>query len=380
MKKFALALISFIIILSACACGDPVREEPPKPIEEVFDITNSEHINWFGRVFHDEENGQMFFNNTVSGFEVNFFGTVLSAEIYAQGGARGNCFLSVLIDGDIEPENAIRLELDNGTKTYNLVELEEGLHTVKVLRSTEIQEAAESALISLETDGQFYTPPKKPERKIEYYGASSNCGFGSLSNDKDDSFTTDTECGVSSFTYYTSALLGAQSSAFCASGFGLGIGGTKNLISKYDCYTIYSDEKWDFNNYIPDVVVINLGFNDQKTFGSSGTPLYSERRQEFKIKLKDFIRNLMMQYPDAYYYVTYGIWGEYQIYDLYIDCVKELNDEGREKVVTFSLYRPKADELGASYHANWTAHKKMAQLLAKDINERLNWGVKLEAA
>jgi hypothetical protein len=379
MKRFLFLVISLCITLSFFAgCNNNSQvEEPPVPIEEEFDITDSSHINWYGRVWYDEENKYMFFNNTVSGFEVNFRGTTLTAEIHAEGGARGNCFLTILVDKDIEPENAIRLELQNGTATYKLVELPEGLHTVKVLRSTEIQEAQVSALVSLETDGSFYTPPKKPGRKIEYYGASSNCGFGSLGNDADETFTTDTECGVHAFTYYTSALLKAQSSAFCASGYGLGVGGTKNLIEKYDRYTIYSDKVWDFTNYIPDVVVINLGYNDQKTFGSSGTPLYNERRQLFKTKLKEFIRNLNMQYPDAYFYVTYGIWGEYQIFDLYQECVKELNDEGRDKVIAFQLYKPVAGELGASYHANWKAHKKIALMLARDINNRLGWGEKI---
>lgn len=370
-----LLLCSVLILFGGC--GDTEKEEPSVPIEGEFDITSSSHINWFGRVWYDEENSYMRFDNTISGFEVNFKGTTLTATILAQGGAKGNCFLSILVDKKIEPEDAIRLELQNGTETYQLVNLSEGLHTVKVLRSTEIQEAQISALISLETDGSFYTPPKKPERKIEFYGASSNCGFGSLGNDPDEAFSTDTECGVSSFSYYTAALLKAQSNAFCASGYGLGIGGTKNLIAKYDRYTIYSDMNWDFSNYIPDVVVINLGFNDQKTFGGSGTPLYYERRQEFKTKLKEFIRNLNMQYPDAYFYVTYGIWGEYQIYDLYQECVNELKEEGRDKVIAFQLYRPAAGELGASYHANWKAHKKIATMLARDINNRLGWGEKI---
>jgi hypothetical protein len=340
LKEFMLGVFSLCLLLSLFSGCNTVREEPPVPIEGDFDFTNSGHINWYGRVWYDEENKYMRFDNTVSGFEVNFKGTTLTATFFSQGGARGNCFLSILVDRDIEPENAIRLELENGTASYQLVNLSEGIHTVKVLRSTEVQEAQISALISLETDGVFYTPPKKPQRKIEYYGASSNCGFGSLGNDPDASFSTDNQCGVSSFTYYTSALLKAQSSAFCASGYGLGVGGTKNLIEKYDRYTIYSNMEWDFSNYVPDVVVINLGFNDQKTFGGS-------------------------------------IWGEYQIFDLYQECVSELNEEGREKVIAFQLYKPVAGELGDSYHANWKAHKKIALLLAKDINNRLGWGEKI---
>lgn len=377
MKKIALILLSVLFLCNMFISGcqkEQVEEDLPKLIEDEFDIKNEEHINWYGRVYFDRINQAMRFDNTISGFEINFFGTTLDAEIVAQGGANGNCWVSIFVDKEKEPEKAIALELQNGRKTYTLVSgLENKLHTVKVLRRTEINHANVSGLISLTTDGNFYTPPKKPERKIDYYGASSMCGFGSIGEKSDLTFTTDTEDGVSAFSYYTSALLNAQSNVFCASGWGLGVNKTSSISAIYNQYTIFNKQEWDFEKYVADAVVINLGYNDQKTFGSSGTAIYAERQAQFKTLLKEFVRKLSMHYPDAYIYVTYGIWAEYQIYDLYDNTIQELNDDGYTKVIAFKLYTPGVREIGSGYHAHWTAHKKMAVELAQDIKERLKW-------
>lgn len=67
MKKILSVIMLSVFALPVFgACGGPAeKEEPPVLIEEEFDITNSGHINWYGRVWYDEENEYMLFNNTV---------------------------------------------------------------------------------------------------------------------------------------------------------------------------------------------------------------------------------------------------------------------------------------------------------------------------
>ena len=374
---YLLAIIISITLFSSCNDKANTIEEKPVEITEQFDFTNSNHINWFGRTYLSDEN-EMNFNNTISGFELNFYGTQLTAEITAQGGASGKCWLAIFIDKETDPQLATALELKDGTNSYKLVEgLNEDIHTIKVLRRTEIQFAPISALKSISCDGKFYTPPKKETRKIDYYGASSNCGYGSLGETDDLNFSTDTEDGTSAFSYYASTMLNAQSNVFCASGWGLGVSTTRSIPNVFEQYTINNKTNWNFENYVADVVVINLGYNDQKTFGSSGTQLYLDKREEFKELLLDFCRKIYMYYPDSYIYISYGIWSEYQIYDLYQEVVKELNDEGKTKVIAFKLYTPKttasSKEIGSVYHASYVAHKKMAEGLSADIKEKMGW-------
>jgi len=374
-----LSLIMFLPLVSLCSCADESESEYlPVEIAEKFDIFDYSHINWFGRVFKNEETGEMEFNNTISGFEVNFYGTSLTAEIAAQGGAGGFCFLSVFLDGETDPQKASALELKNGTYSYTLTSgLSEDLHTVKVLRRTEIKEANLSALISLSCDGKFYTPPEKSARKIDCYGASSICGYGNLGEPDDLTFTTAAEDGTSAFTYYTAAALGAQANAFCASGWGLGVGSTSSISDLFERYSILNGTPWNFDSYVPDVVIINLGYNDSKQFGTSGTQKYTDSREQFKTLLVDYLRKLYMYYPDSFIYVTYGIWAEYQIYDLYREAVKTLNDEGKKNIIAYKLYTPTAasgeSEIGSCYHASYRGHKKMADALSSDIKERLGW-------
>ena len=175
LKKFLLGAVCASMCLGMVACGgtedpgndpggtgsaNPPAQEPVK-IEEPFDFNNEEHINWYGRTYVDEGNGEHWFNHSASGFEVTFKGTTLTAQFRATNyTGTWNPVLGVYVDGESEPKNATVISLTEQKTTVALAEgLPEGLHTVKVLKRSEGQ-SSENSLIELTTDGDFYTPPK----------------------------------------------------------------------------------------------------------------------------------------------------------------------------------------------------------------------------
>ena len=164
-------------------------------------------------------------------------------------------YVSILID-DIRYDFPVNEEL----KVINM-SLPYGKHDIKILKRTESSVSHVSILL-----------------KIEYYGDSITCGYGSIGDDPLLGFTTATESFLDGYAYLTAKLLDADYSAICVSGFpiyksrwneGFPIESVADMISISD----YSEDMtfdtaipWDNNKFIPDIVVVNLGTNDCSYF------------------------------------------------------------------------------------------------------------------
>lgn len=234
-------------------------------------------------------------NNIGSGFEVKFYGTSLDATLNGWYGAwYGKTMISILVDGETDTSKK-KMTLTYGTTdtTYNLVKnLPMGEHTVKVLKRTE-GISTEMSLVDISTDGYFKKVDKTPKLKIEVYGDSITAGYGNLRGNIADTTSSQYQNGLQTYATYAASELGAEINVQARTGLGLYTAG--NIEKGYNCVDIYNYDtfegvyEWNMNDYIPDIVIINLGTND-----SWNTPIFNS--ETYMSEYMNFIYNLVEIY------------------------------------------------------------------------------------
>ncbi|HIR22533.1 MAG TPA: hypothetical protein IAB32_01940 [Candidatus Scatosoma pullicola] len=363
------------VLLFAAGCGGGGQSESALPVGEISGsaLLSSPYVNWYGRDYADEEKGAVMFNYSAAGFETSFEGTSLSATMYGadSGEGYGNTFLSVFVDGEEKV-----LELSDGNGDYVLCEgLDAGRHTVKVVKRTELQFTS-AGLVSLETDGHFLPAPEKPELKFEFFGDSITCGYGAVSEIGEKGFKTATEDALSTYAYLTAEHFGAQSNFICYSGWYISksVTGTTDgdIGAVYDKYSKDNRAAWDFSSYVPDVVVVNIGANDENYINLCAAEgnTKGERMQYFDEQYTAFVKDLRAVYPEAYIFLVTGMLGESTVPNTILSIGESLAMDGDDRIFATTLYaRDNPSELGADGHPSAAAHEKAAAELIGFIEE-----------
>lgn len=357
-------------------------------------LVNQRKIKPIGRT-HIKDN-KFFMNFSGSGVTFKTRGEKLIIKFYAtKFDDKNSCpFVSVLID-----DTRIDYKVDEEHKVIE-IPMSSSIHNVTILKRTEtsvsflaIEEIIVDEFIALEEENKF---------KIEFYGDSLTCGFGNLSNNPEDKFSTESESFLDSYAYLLSQKLNADYSAICVSGFpiyksrwneGFPIDSVADMISICD----YSEDMkmetsvpWDNSKFIPNLVVVNLGTNDCSYFtegqkwvddliakyGSFENVLNSEEMKKELVSLE----NKIISFLDdifALYKKVKVIWALGMIYvNPHIQEVfdRVLNNYNNSNVYQFNFkVREICDERGAVYHPNKKMHLIASEELAEFIKEIYKW-------
>jgi hypothetical protein len=147
-------------------------------------------------------------------------------------------------------------------------------------------------------------PPSKPIRKIEFLGDSYTSASGNEW----------TDASAAPNDSYTNIYLGfgpviarhynAQYQMTSRGGIGLVHDWQGNVVnnlpSYFDRTLFYSGEpKWNFSQWIPDLVVICLGLNDFSGWNGYGGSISEDNAAYFRARYHDFISTIMGEYPGA---------------------------------------------------------------------------------
>lgn len=380
----ALCLALCVLFAAALAgCGETKGETSYEAPVEGFDFRNEKHVNRYGRTYTDEKDGSVHFDYTFSGFEVRFFGTSLTASLRSSEmqvvSAKDHSWVNVYVDGAIVETSSLEIS-STDYADYELVSyLPEGYHTVKVLKRTEVQFST-LALNGLTTDGYFVSPPQKSERKIEVYGDSITCGYGSVSGIGESGFRTSTEDGTRTYAGLAAQWLHAQLNVIAYSGWRLASywEGQDNSVVPAVYDRIYSplagvDVAWDMSEYVPDVVIVNLGTNDYAQCLASpntGNAFGEEQAQIFVDAYKSFVGELMEAYPGVHVFLCNGAMLEDTI-PWEKDVVKELDSDHVHYV---RLHKTQIGvDNGTDGHPHWTSHYESAGVLYTEIKNVMGW-------
>lgn len=330
-------------------------------------ILDKRLIKYSGRFDFTEEEGPRFAWPNTS-ITINFEGDRLSAELDSD---RLDYFL-VVLDGRIHI-NCLPIK---GRKIYNLVEdIEYGSHKVELVKKTESSistavfygfELHDGTLLEREADSDF---------KIEIFGDSITCGYG-IESENENSIYED--ISANSYLAYGSIAardLKAEINLTAWSGLGLvrNYGDSpRPLPERIEWITPQNEDiLWNFNSYIPNVVVINLGTNDFNGY----TPTREEYVNGY-ITLINRIRGYYGEEPKTICALGPAIDGENLInareYISY-GVVDYFNSNG-DKNIFFLEHEHQKSENGyaQAYHPSALTHSLMAKELKNKINEILN--------
>lgn len=338
-------------------------------------------IRWLGRNSYQSATKANYFYFTASGFEVKFYGTELQAELVTGVNPAGKePHLVVLIDGETNPENGTLIVMDQIKKTYTLAsDLAEGVHTARVLKRSESIDSS-TGLSKITTDGYFMDADPLKSRKIEVIAASSSAGFGNLATNSSEAKTTQNSDGLRAYAYLAARMVDAEINIFSASGWPLLKGpwtANNNIPSAYDYVNVYSTISWNHENYVPDVVIINLGTNDWSYI----TTLNQSERAAAVIAFEDafvaFIGRIHDLHPNATIVIAYGLMNETNVYTPTLNVYQKAQTEYPE-LDLYQIQLPsvnQAEGIGSSNHPSLATHIRAGEMLAENLSVWLDWNI-----
>lgn len=355
--------------------------------KKTFIPASDTNIQVSGRVNTLDPNTVFFAFPGVS-IKAKFQGTSIDALLteYGSGTATTTNYLNVIIDGG-EPTV---LKLLSSQSIYNLASgLTDGTHTVELFKRTESNVGMVAFKgFMLDNSKKLLLPDALPKRKIEFIGNSITCGYGNeLSTTTPDKyhFTSANENNYKAWGAVAARLLQAQYSCVAYSGRGLyqnntgSKTGTLPLI--YD--NIIADvasSQWNHYNYIPDVVVINLGTNDfsAETLSSA----YTVDSAVFVTTYVNFIKKLREYYPNASFVCCVGTmmndgypakakqWTRIQ---KYVSSVSAYFKNNGDSKVFYLKLEPQSSPYGEDWHPTAATDLVMANTLVNFINNNIKW-------
>lgn len=292
--------------------------------------------------------------------------------------------VAIYVDNDIKPVVDSML-VEYSTKF--VIKLGDGTHIVRVEKLSEAAFGLVGvAQISID-DGATMTATKAPDRKIEIIGDSITCGYGVEADNELQPFKTSEENPEKSYSIQTCKALGAQYHLVSWSGIGIITNWVPEDVNepleeilmphlyKYRDLRLserlgIEPELWNNEAYTPDLIIINLGTNDD-----SYTRRIADRVEYFGGKYGLFLEQVHEANPTSAIICMLGIMGQ------------NLCDEEAKQVEIFAKNHPGVkigfikmpeqnqaeDGIGADYHPSVVTQKKSAGILIEYVRAFMGW-------
>lgn len=288
------------------------------------------------------------------------FVNVTLTKIEGRSGTPGT-YLTVYIDGKRCEE---RLLASGGTNEIKIAsDLTEGEHSFGIYRQTH-NIHCNMLFDSIKMRGYLTEKPKDRDLYIEFLGDSITCGYGDIINPANDYSTFEYSDATSAYAFLCAEKLNADYSILARCSWGIitaDIEDGNNIpdIYKYICYSKNKTDFYDFENARkPDIVVINLGTNDQKKLAEYGEENYIKRTIEFVNDIR--AKNT----PDVPIIFVTNMMADGCMKQL-LTATKQLG--GEENGIYFITM--KQDRTGGGNHPSLQGQKLAADKLAKYIKE-----------
>lgn len=391
-KLIALACCASLGMTAISGCSGKAEKENTsaenggKEMNTV--IANEDNVKLIGRTHMTDDTLWLALSGT--GIDFTYTGKKLDITIVGDGAATAgnidNCArAAVYVDG----ERVVDDMIDQSEKSYTVLEsTEEKTVSVQVIKLSETAMSTMGIKPLSVGEGGKVEPSAAKAHRIEFIGDSITCGYGVDDEDENHHFSTKTEDVTKAYAYKTAQNLDADYSMFSVSGYGIISGYTDND-AKAESQTIpqyynslgfswnsFAGKEqpqsvdWDFSKYQPEVVVINLGTNDDSYCKSDG-----DRQEEFSLAYVEFLKQIREKNPEAMIICSVGIMGQ-RIYPAVEMAkymyTKETGDENIS-VLKFDQQDSAADGLAADWHPTEATHEKAAAKLTEEIKTLMGW-------
>ncbi len=330
-----------------------------------------ENVKLVGRTYFDGE--KLWCGLSGSGISFKFKGTKCKIKIGGDHIAlcdddKNKARFAILVNSDRVIDDIVAYN----EKEYSVIDSD--YEVTCVVTVIKLSEAAMSALSvnEIAVCGKIVPVENKPVL-IEFIGDSITCGYGVDDEDENHNFSTSTEDMTKAYAYRTVKALDVDYSMVSYSGYGIisgytgdGVRNANELVPPYYeklafTYGAFGDKKphelnWDFNVRLPDIIVINLGTNDDSFCLED-----EERRTEYCEKYVDFLKVVRKNNPSAKIVCSLGIMTD-RLCSYVEKAASEYSKQtGDENISTFCFdVQRLEDGYAANYHPTAATHKKAA--------------------
>jgi len=220
----------------------------------------------------------------------------------------------------------------------------------------------------------------KNQRKIEFIGNSITCGYGTEGLSGQEHFKPETENSYKSYASITARAFGADYSLIAHSGLGIIRNyNDKSKISvklppmppRFDrVLDTDSVKKWDFRQWVPDAVVINLGTNDYST-------LPHPDKAVFKRQYERLIEKVVEVYGSVPVFCVVGPMTNEPCYSIVKEVVDDYKLTHHDTRIYFAGIPDRllnnTSDLGSDGHPSYRGQRKTAFSLVPLMANVLKW-------
>lgn len=306
-----------------------------------------------------------------SAIHINFTGSEIKGEFSESDTAN---YYNVIIDGQV----VSTIHFERERKTYTLASgLSGASHSLQLFKRTAWDKGSTSFYSFSGKALKILPPAAKPKRKIEFYGNSVCTGYA-LDDQTADQGTGFFENNYDAFPALVARHYTAQYRCIAKSGIGITISWfpmlMKEMYNRLD--PLDPGSQWNFSQYTPDVVVINLLQNDYWLTSMPDHEQFKYRfgnkkpAEEFIIsEYKSFVQSIRAQYPAAKIICMLGnmdITSEGSVWPGYVTAAaSQINDKN-----IFTLFVPFKNTPG---HPKKAEQKILADSLIAFMDKNIVW-------
>jgi len=349
------------------------------------------------------QNGYLWFGLTDTGIEYHFNGKTTVINVTADTKAYSEespAHVGIYVDGKVYQKSFITQKNTNFTVNFD----KKGNHVVTFIKLSEAEQGS-LRINDIKADCKKIKPTPQKKKMIEFIGDSITCAYG-VDGTEADTFSTTTQDGSKSYAYLTAKKFNADYSIVAYSGFAilsavsftgertpnttlppiydkLGLTFGSEFFSlgsnEFDdgTYELQSTKWMGYDNYKPDLIVINLGTNDSFYFFTIDESKVAAETEVFIQKYEDFLTQLRSKYPKTEILCTYGTMGQYIVSDIEKAVNNYITKTGDTRVHTywFNVQDSEKNGMGADTHPNAQSQIDSAHELIDVIKKLYGWKV-----
>ena len=339
---------------------------------------NSDHIRLLGRM--DENQRPLCLDWTASGFEANFQGSELWAELEATRESP-DMWVAVAVDGS----PVARFMVETGRRWYPLVHgMDKDLsRVVTLMKETQCMPFCPEATVKvhgLRHDGALLPLPE-PALRIEFIGDSLTSAEGALAPKNNAEWIPMWFTAWGNYSFHVCRLLNAERRVLSQSGQGVAwdylFNPEGNLADDYEL-TVGAlkgeaaeargcRKAYDFSAWPADVVCIRLLSND--VGGMRRAEKEAEMTEALTSKCVDFLKKVRRCNPRAR--IVWVLPGSHSMPGIGVEAVRRCQAEGMDRLSCLTLPDYGEHELGARNHPNAAYNEKIGRITADYIRSLL---------